>query len=173
MPFNRERGEVSYLGIAVTRGTRTETLAQLSLQWEPALEYDLTRALVKVAAEPSGTPRSEVTLKSAPEPHPQRLEELRRVIPEPETVSLEDGTRLLREAALKEFSAAVSESQTRLREAQEHLAKARQNGTDAEQETAIRELQETHAAQTRKLKDIAAEAEARMQAFRLLKGTNG
>jgi hypothetical protein len=167
-PFNRERGEVSYLGIAVSRGSRTDALAQLSPQWEAAVQYDLARAIIRASGEPPAPASTELSL----EPDPQKLESVRRVIPDPQTVSVEDGTRLLREAAMKEFTAAVSESQTRLREAQERLAKAQQNGTAAEQETAIRELQETQAEQTRKLKEIAAAAEARMQAFRFLRATN-
>jgi len=44
-PFNMDKGDACYLGIAVVRAKQKETLSVLEPEWEQALEPDLTRAI--------------------------------------------------------------------------------------------------------------------------------
>ena len=49
--FNRDKGDVCYLGIALALNGRKETLPRLSPEWEQALEPDLTRAIIRLVDE--------------------------------------------------------------------------------------------------------------------------
>ncbi len=102
---------------------------------------------------------------------PATIEEVKRMIPNFDSVSLEEGTRILREAALKEFKAAANEMQTRLSEAQQRLGQAQSGGSAAEQQAAMKDLQQVQADQTEKLKQIAARSAAQIEALRQLKAT--
>ena len=52
-PFNLDKGDACFLGLTVACGERKESLAQLEPEWEPALPFDLARAILQVTATPS------------------------------------------------------------------------------------------------------------------------
>ena len=49
-PFDLDKGDGCYLGIAVVRAQQKETLSPLAPEWEQALEPDLTRAIARAIA---------------------------------------------------------------------------------------------------------------------------
>jgi hypothetical protein len=164
-PFNLDKGDACFLGLAVVgRGTK-ESLARLLPEWEPALEFDLARAIARAAeaglqAQP---------LAVAPRTDAVALEEVRRAIPNLDSVSLEAGTRLLREAAASEFARAAQELEARLRQAEQNLVQAQSNHSEAEEQAALKQLQQVQAEQADKLKQIAARSQAQIQALTRLK----
>ena len=164
-PFNLEKGDACFLGIAVVGKQHKESLERLAPEWEPALEFDLARAIERTAqAEVKPLP-----VIVAPTGGPPPLEEVKRLIPNLEAVSLEEGTRLLREAALKEFTRAAQEMQTRIQQAQAKLLAAQTNQSDAQQQAAMKELQQFQADQTAELQRIAARSQAQIQTLARLK----
>ena len=165
--FNLDQGDACFLGIAVVQNTHKEALAQLSPAWEAALESDLTRALVRVA---SAQPPAPVSAESA-QTDLAATTAVNSSIPDPASVPLEEGTRRLRETALKEFQAAVKEMESQLQEAQKQLAQSQKEGSEAEQQAARQHLQQVQTEQTRKVQEIAAQAQAQIAAWGRLKGT--
>ena len=97
------------------------------------------------------------------------LEEVRRAIPNLDSVSLEAGTRLLREAAVSEFGRAAQEMEARLRQARQNLLQAQSNHAEAQEQAALKQLQQVQAEQADKLKQIAARSQAQIQALTRLK----
>lgn len=160
--FNLDKGEGCFLGVALLCNGKKETLAQLSPEWEPALESDLSRAIGRLTEAPQAA-------ATMPAPEAAVTEEVKRMFPNIASVSLEEGTRTLRETALKEFTAAVSEMQAQMMEAQGRLQRAQNNGSTAEQESAMKQLQEVQAGQAEKLKQVAARSQAQLAAFQQLK----
>jgi len=165
-PFNIEKGDACFLGIAVAGKRHRETLDPLAPEWEPALEFDLARAIARTAqAEAQAEPPI-----VAPPGGPAPLEEVKRAIPNVDAVSLEEGTRLLSQAALSAFTRASQETQARIQQAQQNLLQAQTNHSDAEEQAALRQLRQLQAEQTEKLQQIAARSKAQIQALRRLKG---
>jgi ABC-type uncharacterized transport system len=161
-PFNLDKGDACYLGIALASGGQKESLPRLDPDWEPAIEFDLTRAIARVIETPT---------RAASTPASQKLdpliaEEVKKTIPNLESVSQEEGKRILREAALKEFMNAVKEMEVQIKDAEQRVKSAQ---SPAEQETATKNLRELKTEQTEKLKEFAAKSEAQVQALQLLK----
>lgn len=163
--FGLDKGEGCYLGIAFLSAGKKEALPELAPEWEPALEADISRALERVT-QPAPTPRA----GPPPASNSALAAQLRQQLPNLDAMPLEEGLRSLRENSVKEFAAAATELQARVQEAQARVAQARQNGSAADQDAAIKDLQALQAEQARRLKDIAAQAQARMDALRRLKG---
>ena len=119
--FNRERGDVCYLGLAVTGNDKKETLPQLSAEWEQALESDLSRAIERVAGSEA---KQQPTPKAPSGADTTALESVKQAIPNFATLSLEEGTRILREAAIKDFKTAADEMETRAKIIEQASARA-------------------------------------------------
>ena len=163
--FNTDKGQDCFLGATFSSGGKKEVLAQLSPEWESALEADVGRALQRLG-EATSAP------KRAPKPVPSDaslLETIKTKIPDPGAVSLEEGIRILREDSVKEFAAATGEMQSQVQAAQARVLQAKSNGSPAEQDAAIKELQAVQSAQAERLKEIAANSQARVDAFKQLK----
>jgi len=167
-PFNIEKGDACFLGIAVVGKQHKESLDRLDPEWEPALEFDLARAIERTAQ----AERQPEPVVVAPRNGPPPIEDIKRIIPNIDSVSLEEGTRLLRQAALNEFARAAQEMQTRIQQAQLNLLKAQTNSSDAEQQAAMKQLQQLQAEQTDKLQQIAARSQAQIQALKRLKAAS-
>jgi ABC-type uncharacterized transport system len=165
-PFNLDKGNACYLGLTVFCNGQKESLSRLAPQWEQALEADLSRAIEHVAGSKSPTK----PLSNNPPTDAAAIEEVKRALPNFASVPVEEGTRILREAALKDFKAAADEMEVQVREAQERLGKARNGGSEAEQQAAMKHLEQIQAEQSEKIKQIAARAQAQIEAFRQLKG---
>jgi len=163
--FNIDKGEACYLGVALVCKGRKETLPRLYPEWEQALEPDVTRAIIRLveATRPAG-----VTGASAA-PDTNALREVKALIPNLSAVSVEEGTRILREAALKDFTATAKELEAQLKDAQQRLSQAQSGGSDADQQAAMKHLQQVQAEQAQKLKQIAARFQAQIDALQQLK----
>lgn len=164
--FNRDKGDVCFLGVAVAGNDQKETLGQLSPEWEAALESDLSRAIARVTV---AKPATGLAATESPPLAAAATEQVRRSIPNLDSVSLADGKQMLRDAALKEILAATVELQRRVQEAQQRISQAQTNGSEAEQQAAVKELQQLQAEQTEKLKQIAAQSQAQIQAWEQIK----
>ena len=167
-PFNLDKGDACYLGIVLILGTNKQILPRLSPEWEAAVEPDLTRALARLLDARQSATTSLTALTTAP-PNAAVLEEIKHNIPDISTVSVADGTQILQAAALKEFSAVANDLAAQLKDAQQRLNQAQSGGSEADQQAAMKNLQEIQATQTAKLQEIAARSKARIDAFKQLK----
>ncbi len=163
--FNADKGETCYLGVTLVLNGHKETLPHLSPDWEPALESDLTRALMRLVA--TANPLASPTALSQTDT--AAVQQVKALIPNVAATSVEDGKRILRDAALKDFTAAAKEMQGQIKEAEEALRQAQTNGTPDEQQAAVKHLQQIQAEQTQRLKQIAAQSKAQIDVFLRLK----
>jgi len=173
LPIADSNGDVFYLGITIAQAGRKETIPQLSVDWESALESDLSRAITRVSASASTPISPAVKASAAPSAvDPVSNEELLRTIPDLETRSFESAAQVLREASLAEFTAAVREMQDKVQEAQKQLAAAQESKSEADQKAAMKQLQQVQNDGTRKLGEITAQLQARIAVLERLKGVN-
>jgi len=164
MAFNRDKGNACYLGIAVAGKLQKESLPHLAAQWEPALEFDLSRAIARVAqARPAGQPMARVDAAA--------VEAVKHSIPNLEAVSLEEGTQVLRGAALAQFQEAARELNAELKAAEQRFVLAQNDPSEAKKQDALRQLRQIQARQSDQLKEIAARFQAQSVALRQLKAT--
>jgi hypothetical protein len=169
--FNLDKGEASCLGIALALKGRRETLARLSPEWESALEADLTRALVRLQEAPRPVPVAGIASVAVSQINTNAVQEVKALIPNLSSVSVEEGTRILREAAVKEFTAAAKEMEAQVKEAEQRLTQAQNSGSAADQQAAMKHLEQVQAEQTEKLKQIAARSKTQVDALQQIKAT--
>jgi hypothetical protein len=163
--FDLDKGQGCYLGLALSSGGKKEVLAQLSPAWEQGLEADLSRAIERVSAKVSPT-ASPIRNQNG---SLVAVEDLRTRIPNFDSLSLEDALRTSRTQAIEEFNAAATRMNQLVQEAQASLVKAQKEGSAADQEAAMKKLQELQATQTDTLKQIAAGSQARIEAITKVK----
>jgi hypothetical protein len=123
-------------------------------------------------AEPAvpANPPARPFVASHPPVDAAAIEEVKQAIPNFASVSLADGTQILREAALKQFATAAKEMDVQVKQAQEQLVQAQNGQSAAEQQAAMKHLQQTQAEQTEKLQQIAAQLQTQIAALKQLKG---
>jgi hypothetical protein len=102
---------------------------------------------------------------------PAAVEDVKRVLPNYASISVDQGTEILREAALKKFAAAAQELQSQVAQAQDELKQA-QSKSPADQQAAMKHLQQVQAEQSQKLQQIAGELQTQIAALKQLKNTN-
>lgn len=163
--FNLDKGDACYLGVAVASNGQKETLSQLLPDWEAALESDLSRAIARVTA---ARPTKSAVL-STPKTDAAVVAEVRRAIPQLESVSLAEGTQTLRAAALKEFVEATESMQRAVQEAEQRVRETQNGGSVADQQAAVKQLRQLQAEQTEKLQRIAARLQEQIAALEKLK----
>jgi len=163
-PFNLAKGDACYLGIAVLGNDRKEAFARLSPEWEAALESDLSRAIARVSSPKSAPAAAVVTA-----PDQATVDEVKAALPNLATISVEQGTQILREAALKQAQTAVQESSAQIQAAQKRLIESRAGGSEAEQQAALNELQRTQAEQAKRLQNIAEHLQRQLETLTTLK----
>jgi hypothetical protein len=167
-PFNQDKGDACFLGIAILSKDRKEVLARLSPDWEPALEFDLARAIQRLllpVAGPKGTqPAQAAAVISA-----DVARQVRDLIPNIAAVQVDEGVRILQASALAEYQTVAIESNTKVDEAKQQLEDAKNGKSEAEQEAAKKHLLEVQSEQVEKLKAIAAKSMATVAAFKQLK----
>ncbi len=163
-PFDPNQEEASFLGLAVVMNGQRESLPRLAPEWEPALEPDLTRAIARLidSTRPAPPPPDVAQLQN------KAADEVKALIPDVASVSLEEGIRVLREGALEQFRSSVKQGETQLKEAQQQVADS-QGKSDAEQQAARKHLLQVQAEQMAQLKDLAARSDAQIEAFKRLK----
>jgi len=162
-PFNNDKGDACFLGIAVVRDGQKESLASLAPEWEQALESDLSRAIAGVDASAASAP----TVAKA---DAATLDAVRQAIPNLDSVSVEEGSRVLRAAALSRVEQAAQEVQARVKQAEEHYLQAQNSPSGAELDAALKDLQQVQKEQALKLTEIALAARAQQEALEQLKG---
>ena len=163
-PFNLDKGGACFLGITVASGGRKESLSQIQPEWEPALPFDLARAILQVTATPSSP-----VVKAGPQVSSETTNQILRLIPDVNGTSLEDGIGILRQATVEKFSEAGVEMQKQIHAAQQQLADAQNGRSEAEQQAAMKHLQQVQLEQTEKLKAIAAQLQVQISAFEQMK----
>ncbi len=134
----------------------------------------------ETSAEPDAGQPAAQAINTNPPPRPfvanhppvdaATIEEVKQAIPNLASVSLEDGTQILRAAALKQFAAAAKEMDVQVKQAQAQLGQAENNQSAAEQQAAMKHVQQTQAEQTEKLQQIAMHLQAQIAALKQLKG---
>jgi GTPase SAR1 family protein len=107
------------------------------------------------------------------EPDPDAVAAVNRFIPNVSSASLEEGTRILREAALAEFQQTVEELQGRQKKVQLDFAQGQANRSDEAQKAATKQLLELQVEQMEKLKQIAAKSKVQIETFQQLKAASG
>jgi hypothetical protein len=162
--FNLDKGDACFLGITVVGAGRKESLAQLQPEWEPALPFDLARAILQVTA----TQRAPV-VKASPPVSPETTNEILRLIPDVNGTSLEDGIGILRRAAVDKFTEAGAEMQKQIQAAQQQVADAQNGRSEADQQAAMKHLQEVQLEQAEKIKAIAARLQVQISTFEQMK----
>ncbi len=163
--FNTDKGEACFLGVALLLKGQREALPQLAPEWESSIESDLTRAIARLleSTRPLPPPAAVSQLET------NATEEVKAMIPDLAAVSLQDGTRLLRESALKQYQLLLKEGETRIKEAQQALADAQASKSPEEQDAARKRLLQIQAEQMEKLKELAAKSQAQVDVFERLK----
>lgn len=164
-PFNLDKGEPCYLGLAIASGKNTEAFARLSPEWEPALEFDLARAIerVTIAAAPA-PPAPEVA-----KPSPEIMAAINRLIPEVKTVSAEQADQIFHAEFLKQCNAVGAETGVAFNAAQQQVVAAQNSGDAAALETAQKNLAQVQLAQAEKFKDLAAQLQTELAVFQRMK----
>ncbi len=163
--FNIDKGDACYFGLTVARGGRKETLPHISPDWETALESDISRAIEHIAAAPVSTASS----AAAAPADTATIEQVKHAITNLSTVTIEEGTRMLREASLNEIKAALADSEKQIQQAQQRLVQAQQSGTPEEQHAALKQLQQLQAQQADNIRQIAARTQAQVEALKQIK----
>jgi hypothetical protein len=164
-PFNLDKGDACYLGLTVVQGGRKETIPRFFPEWEQALESDVSRAIGRVLG-PSGS----VASRAATLPvDPAIFAEVKRQLPNFASVSLEEGSQILREAALKDLQAALSQSEGQLKEAEQRVARMEEAKSETGKQEALKDLQRLQAEQAAKLKEFTTRSSAQIEALRQVK----
>jgi ABC-type uncharacterized transport system involved in gliding motility auxiliary subunit len=164
-PFNLDKGDVCYLGLMVVQGGRKESIPRLFPEWEQALESDVSRAISRVLG-----PSASVSPMAATLPvDPAILAEVKRQLPNFASVSLEEGSQILRDTALKDFRAALSQTEGQLKEAEQRVARMAEAKSETGKQEALKDLQRLQAEQAAKLGEFAKKSSAQIEALRQLK----
>jgi hypothetical protein len=164
-PFNLDKGEACFLGVTVASGKNQEALARLQPEWEPALQFDLARAIERVTAVPP-------VPKPAPEiakPSPEIVSSIHQLVPDVNATSLADADRIFHADFLKQCVAASQKFQEEINTATEQVTRAQSNGSVADEETARKQLQELQLTQGEKLKALAARLQIQLAVFQQMK----
>src|SRR6185436_17965972 len=136
-PFNLDKGDVCYLGLTIVQGGRKESIPRLFPEWEQALEADVSRAIGRVLG-----PAASVSSVAATLPvDPAVIAQVKRKIPNFASVTLEEGSQILREAAVKELQVALSQMEGQLKEAEQRVAQMENAKSETEKQTALKDLQ--------------------------------
>ena len=121
------------------------------------------------ALPPSGANSSARTFVEPPvSVGPAAIEDVKRTLPNYASLSVDEGTEILREAALKKYAAAAQELQTRVAQAQAELGQA-ENKSPADQQVAVKHLQQVLAEQSQKLQQIGGQLQTQIAALKQLK----
>jgi hypothetical protein len=167
-PFNLDQGVGCYLGLAVANQDNKELMSRLSPEWEPALESDLSRMIERLGtAKVPDPPRP-----GASKTDPAKTAELKQLIPNLGSVSLSEGTELLRAATLRDLTQATKEMEVKIQTAQQKVAAAQNDQSEARQQAAMREIQQLQMEQTARLQEIAQRFQDQITLLEYLKSTS-
>jgi len=168
-PFDLNKGAASFLGLIMTSGTNREVFARLPPEWEPALEFDLVRALVRVATLPPPP-------KAAPEiarPDPEIVASIHRLIPDVSATTVATADQIFHAEFMKECEAAGTETEAKMNAAQQRVIQAQAGGSAADLEAARKNLSQVQVAQAEEIRQVAARLQIRLAVFQNLKNAAG
>jgi hypothetical protein len=100
---------------------------------------------------------------------PAIIAEVKRLIPNFSSVSLEEGSQILREAALRDLQAALSQMDGQLKEAGQRVARMADAKSETEKQAALKDLQRLQAEQAAKLGEFTTRSSVQIEALRQLK----
>jgi hypothetical protein len=163
--FNLDQGGACFLGLTLVSGTNHETLARLQPEWEPALEADLARAIVRVAAAAAPPPPP----REVAQPDPEIVASIHRLIPDLTATPEQTADQIFHTEFMREMADAGTELEAQMHAAQERVTQAQTGGTSAELEAARKNLAQVQMAQGEKIKQIAARLQTRLAVFQRLK----
>lgn len=171
VPFANDAGDILYFGLTIGNGAQVESIKPLAPEWEPALESDLSRAIARLAVRPAAVlgVRETVGVQATTAIDIGVTEELLRKFPNLATQSVDDVTQVLRNETLESFKIAAVDGQAKLFAAQQNLATAQDNKSEAEIIAARQNLRRVQVEQTSKLNEIAGQLQARLAALQQLK----
>lgn len=172
--FHLNQGEPNYLGVVVTGPATRETLPQLDPGWEPALEFDLARAIERVASATSASPPP--TAAVPPTVHGYVATEadaeagVRQLVPDLANVTLEQASGVLLTDYTRKITSIGTETEAAIEAAQQKMQAALEKNPNADitsLQQAIIQLQQDQVNQMRAAADLLAAEQA---ACRKLKG---
>ena len=100
---------------------------------------------------------------------PAIVADVKRQIPDFASVSLEAGSQIRREAALKNLQAALNQTVGQLKEAEQRVARMEEAKSETEKQAALKDLQRLQAEQAVKLREFTTRSSAQIEALRQLK----
>lgn len=163
--FNLDKGDACFLGLAIASGGNKEDFARLDPQWEPALEYDVARTILRVAAVPAPTkPVLEVA-----KPSQETIATINRLIPDVNSVSVEQAGQIFNAEFLKQCGVVGAEMETQIKAAQQKVVDAQNNGSPAGLAAAQKNLMQAQLAQGQKYKELAAQLQTQLAVFQWMK----
>lgn len=154
--FNRDKGDTCYLGIAAERNGQKETMAELSPDWEQALEPDLSRVVQRVnemtppGAAPANVSDSEIAA----------AQKAIAANPNLATATLDEGKQILRDDALTQFKAAVTDMQNQIAAVEDQVKQGTLSAADAG-----KQIEQIRATQTAKIQQITGQFHDQTAAF--------
>jgi hypothetical protein len=166
--FNLDKGESDFLGITVASGTNRETLARLDPAWEPALEDDVVRAILRVAAPAAAAPQAPEVAR----PSSEIMASIHRLIPDVSATSAETANQIFHAEFMKELAAASGDMGALMNAAQQRVTSAQTNGSPAELDAAQKNLTQVQLAQSAKIRKFAAELKTWQEVFQNLKDSD-
>lgn len=162
--FNLDKGEPCFLGLAITSGKSREAFARLQPDWEPALQYDLVRAISRVAAG-----NIAATPVPVAKPSPEIIDSVKKLIPDVNAVTPQQADQILHDEFMKQCSVIGAETATKIQAAQQSVVKAEAGGSQTEIEAARKNLLQVQLAQGEKLKALAAQLQSQLAVFQQMK----
>lgn len=163
--FNLDKGDACFLGLAIASGGNKEDFARLDPKWEPALEYDLARTILRVAAVPApAKPVLEVA-----KPSQETIATINRLIPDVNSVSLEQAGQIFNAEFLKQCGVVGAEMEAQVKVAQQKVVDAQNNSSPAGLAAAQKNLMQAQLAQGQKYKELAAQLQTQLAVFQWMK----
>lgn len=164
-PFNLDRGDACYLGLAIASGGHNEALARLAPEWEAALESDLARTIQRVTAVAAPAPPAPEVAR----PSPAIVASIKELIPDVSTVTVEQASQIFHADFLQRCNAAGAEMEKQIGAASQKVVAAQAAGNDADLEAARKNLAQVQLDQAEKLKAIAANLQTQLAVFQRMK----
>ena len=125
-------------------------------------------AAVNTQAQALATPATVSPVAAAP-PDPATVAEVKRQIPSFASVPLEEGSQMLRVAALRDLQVALSQIEPQLKEAEQRVARMEEAKSETGKQTALKDLQRLQAAQAAKLSEFTIRSSSQIEVLRQLK----
>jgi hypothetical protein len=164
-PFNLDKGDACFLGMIVTSGKNTESLARLQPEWEPALESDLARAILRVA----GTVAPAKLAPEVAKPSSETIATINRLIPDVNAVSTDQASQIFNAEYLKQCGEVGAHMEAQVNAAAQQVVQAQNSGSATDLEAAQKKLAQAQLAQGEKLKDLAVQLQIQQAVFQQMK----